>query len=353
MEVIPYEEKALKEFEITPAEVALKAKEYLALKVFPDDPQSYRVARAAHTALVSMRTAGDKRRKTLGEDARKWVSAVNDTYKRLFAPLLPAEEHLAKELALEDGRSAKVKATKAAEEKARIDGIQARISTFRGIIPTLAGKTVDELTEIMDKVFGIATPETVFVEFTDEAKKIKEEVIIAIDAAITARLKQDREDEARKIEAERLAKQRAEQEAIAKAQAEEHRKLKEAGDKLNAEKKAEADRIARAQWEENARIKAEKEAREKVEREEKERKTREEAAAKAKAEREVKEAAKKARQEALRPDKEKLIMFADKVFALAENNLSVESKEARRIFHEALDEIMSISKKIKKEAEGL
>lgn len=309
LEVVSYEEKALAEYHITPEEVALKAKEYMALKVIPEDEASYKVARAALTTLVSLRTTGDKRRKAFGEDARNWVSAVNDAYKKLFSPLLPAEEHLQKELHIEDGRKAEIKAKKALEEKIRVDTIRASIDALKMAIVNTQGQTADEIHVKADAVLKMEVTREIFAEFFDEAITARLNAFQALCDAEQARRKWEKEEAQRKIEVERLAKQKAEQDAEAKRLADEKMKLE-------AEKKTEKERKDRGLFELAARQKAEVDARAKVEREEKERKAKEEAEAKAKAEREAQEAAEKARKEALRPDKEKILTFLGEIAAV-------------------------------------
>lgn len=215
--VVTYEEKALSSYEITPAEVALKAKEYMALKVLPEDPKTYQVARAALTMCVTTRTSVDKRRKELGEDSRKWVAAVNQAAKDLLAPLAPAEDHLRGELDLEDGRRAEVKAEKARIEKARVDGIRAKIESIRSNALRTLGKTAEELTVMLDNVSTIQIDEF-YQEFREEARKVLDEVKEMLNKAITARMSFEIEEAVQKEEAARLAKQKAEQEAIEKAQ---------------------------------------------------------------------------------------------------------------------------------------
>lgn len=239
--VVPYEEKALASYEITPEEVARKAKEYMALKVLPEDAKSYQVARSALTMCVSTRTSVDKRRKELGEDSRKWVAAVNQAAKDLLAPLAPAEDHLRGELDLEDGRRKEVKAEKERIEKARIDGIKAKITSISSNILLIRGKDSQALMTMLDNVSTIQI-DGLYQEFEAEARKALDDVKATLNLVIVDQVNREIQEATQKEEAARLAKQREEQEAIEKAQAEERRKLKEAQDKLEAEKK-EADEL--------------------------------------------------------------------------------------------------------------
>ena len=153
---------------------------------------------------------------------------------------------------------------------------------------------------------------------------------------------------ARKAEAERLEKQRQEQEAEAARLAEAQKKIAEANAKIEAEKKAledakrkEQERLEREAFEaktrEIARIDAEKA--------EKDRQEKEAWEAKEKAER---EAAEKERQEALKPDKEKLVFWADSLLDMMAPETSVPA--ANKIANEAILGIYGIAHEIHSKA---
>ena len=86
-----------------------------------------------------------------------------------------------------------------------------------------------------------------------------------------------------------------------------------------------------------------------------------EEAAKAKAEQDAKDAEEKVKREAealtkaeaMKPDREKLIMFADKINHLSANNLDVKSDEARELFHITLHKIMDVEKNFRSAIEVL
>ena len=134
-----------------------------------------------------------------------------------------------------------------------------------------------------------------------------------------------------KAEDERLAKQKKEQDAEA-----ERLRFKEVA--LKAQEKAvqmEKDRIAKV----DADLKAAKEAKIQAA---KDAEYLAKHQAKEAAEAEERARAEAARQEALLPDKEKLLLYADKIRELTAANLDVKSEDARGLFHITLNKIMAV-----------
>lgn len=301
------EKNALAEYEITPFKVAEMAKQYMDLIVPEGCSQSYRIVRTALTTCVRTRTATDKRRKELGEDARKWISDINQAAKELLAPLIPVEKHLKTEIDREDNRKAAIKEKAYQKELVRVEGIQEKITDITSLGSAfLFNLSVASLNEVLAKLETFKIIPDEYMEFTKEANTAKHDVHIALQKAIEAREKFDAEEAERKAEDERLAKERAElekikaeQNAIAKAQADKEAEIQAGKDRLERE---EFERQAK----ENAKVQAEKEAsiifQEKLEREAKEKEEREQAWTE-----------ELARIKALEPDKSKLGYWLEQI----------------------------------------
>jgi len=362
-EVVRYE-KALAEYSITPAKVKEMAEEFQDLAVILDDVKSYKAAHDAKKILVKTRTGVDKRRLELGEDARKWVNTVNRAAKDLLAPITPIEDRFKAELAAEDARIEKI-------ETDRVDGIKAKIDSIRFNMMQAQGKDSATLSIILDNISTIQIDEF-YAEFQDEARAALDEVKAFIRQAHGEHLKFEQEEADRKAEAERLAKQKAEQEAEAarlkaiadeqekarKAQEMEARKEREAieeekikiqaeKDKIEAAKKTEQDRKAMAAFEKEALEKA----RIRAEQEAKEEAVRKESARIAKAEAEKAEHIRKA---ALLPDKTKLLLWVE--WLQDDVNIAIptlQSEEAKTILYDALHALRSWTLDISKRAEEL
>jgi len=199
------------------------------------------------------------------------------------------------------------------------------------------------------------------------------------------RAEQQRLEEERKVKAEeeaRLAieraeieKIRAEQEARAREQAKREEALKAQEKAIEDQKRAAIERQEQIAWQahesERLRILAEAEAKKKIaeaieyvrivaeeaetarllkETAEKERVERE---AREKKEMEEAEKAEIARQLELASDKEKLLLFADKIQALTEGNLSLKSKKARSVFSDTIKAILGAAEYIRIETKKL
>ena len=353
-EIVRYE-KALAEYSITPAKVKEMAKEFKDLAVILDDVSSYKAVHDAKKILVKTRTGVDKRRLELGEDARQWVSSVNQAAKDLLAPITPIEDRFKSELAAEDARIEKI-------ETDRVDGIQAKIGSIRFNMMQAQGKDSATLSIILDNISTIQIDEF-YAEFQDEARTALDEVKNFMMQAHGERVIFEQEEAARKAESERLERVRKaqeaeaarlkaiadEQEAARKAQEMEARKEREAieeekikiqaeKDKIEATKKTEQDRKAMAAFEkealEKARIRAEQEAKEEAVRKESARIAKEEA-----------EKAEHIRKTALAPDKVKLIAYVEALYWL--DFPALKGDKAKEILNNVRNRLTKIRKGVK------
>ena len=309
LEIIESPEKAIALYQIIPKQIAERLKQYDTLKVVAGNAQSYKQVRSTLTAIVSLRTSGDARRKELGKNLRDGLSNINEGWKLLFAPVVPYEDRFKAELKAEDDRKAAIKAKKEKIEQDRIDGIRTKISHIQSTALNLTRCDSEYLKELSEALKEISIIEDEFMEFTEEAGKVLSDTSNAIQVAIIARDKFEKEEADRKAESERLEKQRVEQEETQRKIEEAQQKIQAEKDKIEATKKAEVERKEREVREkkirEEAKAKAEKDAKEKIEREERER-----------IEREKVEEANEKRRVALLPDKSKLIKFAKSILEI-------------------------------------
>ena len=275
----------------------------------------------------------DEKHKELKKDALEYGRAVDAEKNRLKDLLEPGEEHLKSIRKAEDDRKDTIKAEKERIEQERVDGIRSNISTIQRY--EILDPVMDS-NDIKSRLSGLEKIEItgeLFQEFTQEAQKVFDGVFSNVHNALIARIKWEKEEMKRKVEADRLEKQRVEQE--------------EAQKKIDADKatiQAEKDNIARdkreAEIKEKARQDTLNEAKDKAEAEEK-----------AKVAKEKAEAEEKARKESLRPDKEKIIAFASVILNL--NSPELKSSEANHIVSNAIDEINGIAHQMAKKAKAL
>jgi len=259
--------------------------------------------------------------------------------QRILARLAPGENYLKEVRQADDDRKAKIKAEKEAEERERIQTIQDKINSIRtlGIVHGGASSTIQDRLTLTK---GIEPSKEVYQEFLNQAMDAQMTAITSLEEALSERLQFEKEQVARKAEAERLEKVRKEQEATQAKIDEENRKIEEEKAKIESEKKAEAERREREEFERQAKLRAETYAKEKAEQAERNRIEKEQA-----------EAKEKARQEALRPDKEKLIKFADELVDIGMPD--IKSAEGRKILFDADDRRHELAEDIKEQAQKL
>ena len=156
-------------YEISPEKVAEMAKKYDSITVIPADKPSYHIGKKACMELVHTRTAVERRRKELGEDARKWVNDVNRAAKELLAPLAPIEERLKSELAAEDARLQAIIDAAALAEEERINRIKDQIAAIKALPLSIIGLTAGQIAWVSQDFVGQLVTQDIYAEFYDEA----------------------------------------------------------------------------------------------------------------------------------------------------------------------------------------
>jgi hypothetical protein len=315
------------EYNVTDAAISDMRTRYMALTVKGlDDRKGLMEVHEARMVVKGKRIEVEKKRKELKADALAWSQKVDSEARRITKLLEPIETHLTTE---EEKITKEKERIRAEEERKRQEAAQDRVNQMASF-----GKVIP-FSEALSMSDG---------EFFAKLTIAKSEYEVG-----QARL--EAEKKAREEEAARLAKERAE---LEKAKAEESAKRKAEEDRLAAERaKLEAERRAvekarQEQEHKEAVAKAAKEAAERAEREAKERAERE-AREKAESEQRAKEEA--ARQEALRPDKDKLVAYAQALLAVIQPGLFSDSANA--IFAEAYKRIEAVSRYIIKSAKEL
>lgn len=295
-------------YDVTEAAISEMRSLYMALTVKDiDDHEGCKQVHDARMVVKSKRVLVEKQRKEYKADALDFGRKVDAEAKKIFSLLEPIESHLQAQEDVIINERKRIQSEKEQAEQRRILG---RINELASVGCVMSYFDVASLSD-------------------PEYEKLFSEKKAAFET------EQFRIAEEKRIEAERLEKERIEQEAMRKKMAEEmaeitkikaeqeaeRARLKAEQDKIDATNRAieEAKRKAQEKLDreafekqalENARIAAEKVAKDKAEREAREKA---EAEAKAKAEAE--------RIEKLRPDKEKLIAFANAIFKFKNDSI--------------------------------
>lgn len=270
----------------------------------------------AHRAAMEVRTARTtitKVAKAARDDATKFSAAVIAEEKRLLDIIDAEEERLFVLRDAWDAEQERIKAEKAAAEKARIDAIKDAINSIRTRPSLLANASADDILAAGKELFKHEVDKEFYAEFTAEAEAAKAKALNDLGDILDAA--KAREAEAARIEAQRIENERvaaenariaaelAAQQAAIAAQAEAQRiaaqaEAQKAIDEANAKSRKEAAERAEMLKKQEDAFAAEKAAAEAVLREQQEKLNAEIAAiAKANAEKAAAEAAAKAAKE--------------------------------------------------------
>ena len=320
-------ETAVVEYNITDAVIAEMKSIYMGLTITDlDDKEQFDAVHSARMTVKGKRVEVEKRRKELKADALAWGKKVDGKAKEIFEKLEPIETHLDRE------------EKKFTDEKKRVKEEADRLEREK------IEKRVADLAE-----FGATYP--FFTVAAWDETEYENALLLAMEKHEAEQKRLAEEKAARKAESERLEKLRLEMDEKQRVIDEANAKAAAEKASLEAEKKAfedekrkEQDRKDREAFE----LRAKADAAIAAEKAEKERQEQAVWEAKQKAEA---EAAKKARQEALKPDKEKLIGYAEAILALSIPE--VVSDEARVVREYALRVIGLEADEIIKQAKEL
>lgn len=355
------------EYSVTDAAIAKMHADYMGLTVNGiEDKAGFAMVHTARMDVKNKRIAVEKRRKELKAEALAWSKKVDGRANEIFAKLAPIEEHLD----AEEGKITKLKARLEAEAKRkREEQAQARVdkmAAFGASLPFLQAMEISEGDFQARLIIAEDDWKKEQARAADEKRKEAERIESERKA---------REDEAARLEAERAELERIRAEEDAKRKAEEDRLRKER-EAIEAQQRAEREKLEAERRAEEARARAEREAieaerrkvedtrreyehREAVAKAEKEASERAIREAKEKAERETREKAEaesaaKAeaeRKERLRPDREKLQLWAAALLDVS--CTTPESPEAKAIVAEARKRLVSLNRYIVNAAQEL
>lgn len=332
--------KALVKFDFDVAVITALDAKYKDIQT-AEGTKPYALVMAGLAEYRTIRSAIDDQHKKLKADILLAGRSLDGDKTRLKTLLQPGESRLRDLKNTEDDRKDAIKAEKEAKERDRKQRIEEKIVDIRhlGVTFNMSSSDIeDQLRTLMSTEIS----EKVYQEFKPQALEAQNTAVVDLEKALADRTQFEKEEENRKAEAERLEAQRKEQEAKQASIDKAYQKIKDAQDKLEADKKAEQDRKEKEEWEkdEKARLLLELEER-KAEAEQK------------RLEKEEAEKKEKARQEALKPDKEKLIKFAGKLIDLLMDMPNVKSTKAQKILDDASNRLGELHTDIKEKAQKL
>lgn len=337
-------ETQLVPYDLSMAVIEGLKEKYMDITILPGDQSAYEMVKAGQKECRKIRLDCEEWHKDKKKDILVWGRHYDGEKNRILGLVEPIESRLKDVRKVEDDR---IKAI----EDARINAIGDKVQEIREMGESLGNMEAQELADWELLLKEMVIEEDEYQELTAEARITRNSSLINIRNALDWRMKKDMEEEEQKVEAAKLEEQRKaqaaeakrleairlEQEEKAAEQWAKDEEIRTAKEKIVADRKAEQDRKDREKREAEiklqARIDALREAEEKEEADQRE----------------------KERQEALKPDKEKLINFADDF--LKKGALSIlpilNNPKADSILSEAVTQIGKISDWIKQQAEEL
>lgn len=320
-----------------------------------EDKEGLKRVHAARIEVRDVRVNLEKSRKELKASALEFGRRVDAEAKRIRLMLEPIEQHLIDQ---EEAILSEKKRLYEIEQQKKLAKLNDRLDKLGSIGVMENPITIEAMSdEEFDTFLAGKTEEfeatQARIAAEAEAKRLEEERIAAERAKIEAeraeleRLRKEAEQAAR---AEREAQERRERELRAKLAAEEAERVRAANEaaraeqeriaaeraKIEAEKQAIAEaqrKLEQAEFERQAKIQAEKEAREKLEREQAE-------AAEQERLHQQRIAEEQARLEAEKPDRQRIIDYCDKI-----RNVTVPvvtSERLKKHFKVAIDKLCTL-----------
>ena len=217
-------------------------------------------ARAARLELTKLRSSLEGKRKEFKSPALEFGKLIDSEAKRIEAEILALEKPIDDQIKADESRRAIEKAERERLAQVRADGFRARIGQIRAFAGKCAGISAARIETGIGMVSTIDTSAAAFEEFSDDADQAKQETLAAMRQSHADTLA--REQEAERLEAQRVENERiaAEQRAQA-AELERQRAEIEARERKVKEAEAEAERIraeeqAKAQKEAEAQVAA-------------------------------------------------------------------------------------------------
>lgn len=326
------------EYGITDAAIAELRERLGGLKIVT--AEDYKTVAGAIAEVRTLRVGVDKKRKELKADAMAWGKKVDVEAKRITEQLVEIEGPLKLERTRVDDEKEAEKALLAQQKQDRIDELRGMVESIRILGNSVYGKASDVIEVIIDQLQEIEITDESYEEYAMEAKQVMNHALAT--ASEEHQTAVDREEEAARqvLEGTRLEEERQEQARLRKIQDDKYESqqadIKKQQDALDLQAKT---------------LREAGEAAERKKREDAEKEQCQEDLKKAEAQREKDAEAALLREEALRPDKEKLLAFADTIDAM--KGPDVESAEASDVISATLQTLGAVSKALRTQCAAL
>ena len=198
-----------------------------------------KAARAARLELVTLRTTLEKTRKGFKEPALEFGRMIDAEAKRITVEILALEEPIDRQIKADEQRRATEKAERERIEAERIAGHEAGLAKIRSYVASAAGLPAARITVGIDRLeaWSQAFDPATWEEFADSASTALTETHAAL---VDMRAKaQAREDEAARVDAQRVENERVQAEIAAQ-----RKELADAAEALRLRQEAQSQRDA-------------------------------------------------------------------------------------------------------------
>jgi colicin import membrane protein len=197
------------------------------------------VAIKARALFRDLRVDADKERKARKEPITKIGKLLESGFDGVEELITPLELLFDADIKAEEGRKETERLAKVAAERARIEGLQAKIQAIRDLALAATGKPSATIKALLETLAGTEVEAETFADFTEDARKAVCETALHLEELFATA------DAAEKAEVARLAAVAAEQERIAGERAELARQQAElAAAKAAQDAAAAAERLA-------------------------------------------------------------------------------------------------------------
>lgn len=297
------------------------------------DSKTFDSVKKARTEMVTVRTSINKARIAANQKHRDGIADNDLQAKSLTDIASEYEEPLQTQVKNWQDKKDEEKRVKEEAEQVRKDNHTAAINVIRNLSVTHINATIEQMQGVIDHYSTLEISEDVFEEYAIEAQQVLKNSLESLDTMLVAakgrKAETDRQAEAQA----RIDEQQKQLDEQTQKQAIETKRRKTEQDAEDKRLKAEREKLEQIQRDADEKVESERLAyqeNDRLEREEEERQQRE---------------------EALRPDKEKLIAFADQIDGLQVPDIA--SDEAEAIIEGALIRLVATVTYIQQQCDDL
>lgn len=238
-------EKVVVEYSATEAALATLRQKYADVVFDLTTTKGDKEARAARLELTTLRTSLEKKRKQFKAPALEFGKKIDSEAARVTAEILALESPIDEQIKADEQRRADERAERERIAAERAAAFRARIASIRGFVAKCNGISAERIANGIAMVEQVDVSAAAFEEFAPEAETAKAETLVSMRQILDET--KHREEEAARVEAQRIenervaAEQKRRADALAAQQAELDRRAKELREAQEAQ--AEQDRI--------------------------------------------------------------------------------------------------------------